>query len=439
MQHMLVPVQFDPKPLPPQPGTWRWLLPLLWSAGSGIVLWSWIRSARSPITGPAVHGLFRQRLILPETVTQRLTHDELTAVVAHERCHMRCRDNLTAAIHMLVEAVFWFHPLVWWIERRLVDERERACDEEALHAGSAPDVYASGILKICEFGIESRLACSAGVTGADLKARVEAIVNWRGVERLRGWHRAVLAAAAAIVVAVPILIGADRPTFDVASVKRYIEGPQGEAERKITVSPDGVTARRQTPRDLIQWAYGATEKSGPDMMDREEFNIEAKAGARVPIDQLRQMMQTMLADRFKLRFHRETRTLKVDTLVVGPHGLKLKELQQPPRRGFRISIIDGVAAFEMQCNMERFAEAVSMFTERAVIDKTGLTGTYQLTLRVPMDADQLKLMTTAQPFGGFGPTAAIYAAVEQFGLKLESKKAPVEVFVVDHIERPSEN
>jgi bla regulator protein blaR1 len=277
------------------------------------------------------------------------------------------------------------------------------------------------------------------LTGADLKHRIAAIVDWRGVRRLRAWHRAMLAASAVAAIALPIVLGADRPAFEVASVKRYVEGPEGESERKIAVSPDGVIAHRQTLRDLIQWAYGATEKSGPDMMDREDYNIEAKAGASVRADQLRQMMQTLLVDRFNLSFHREMRTLKVDTLIVGPHGLKLKELQQPPRRGFHITINDGVAAFEMQCNMERVAEAVSMFTDRAVIDKTGLTGTYQITLRVPMDPDQLKLMTPGSPFAGFGPTPAIYAAVEQFGLKLESKKTPVEVFVVDHIERPPEN
>ena len=59
----------------------------------------------------------------------------MEAMLAHEVAHVRRRDNLTAALHMLVEAMFWFHPLVWWMERRLVEERERACDEEVVEMG----------------------------------------------------------------------------------------------------------------------------------------------------------------------------------------------------------------------------------------------------------------------------------------------------------------
>ena len=85
---------------------------------------------------------------------------------------------------MVVQAVFWFHPLVWWIGARLVDERERACDEDVLRGGSEPEVYAESILRTCRFSIESPLACVAGVTGADLKRRIEAIMNYRGAAAL---------------------------------------------------------------------------------------------------------------------------------------------------------------------------------------------------------------------------------------------------------------
>ena len=81
---------------------------------------------------PGVFGIFRPVLLLPEGITERLTPAQLEAVIEHELCHLRRRDNLTATIHMVVEAVFWFHPLVWWIRERLVEERERACDEEVL-------------------------------------------------------------------------------------------------------------------------------------------------------------------------------------------------------------------------------------------------------------------------------------------------------------------
>ena len=81
---------------------------------------------------PGVVGWVKPVLLVPEGIAERLTPRQLEAVLAHELCHVRRRDNLTSAIHMIVEAMFWFHPLVWWIGARLVEERERACDEGVL-------------------------------------------------------------------------------------------------------------------------------------------------------------------------------------------------------------------------------------------------------------------------------------------------------------------
>ena len=111
-------------------------------------------------------------LLLPEGIANRLTPEQLQTILDHELCHVRRRDNLTAAIHMLVESVFWFHPLVWWIGARLVEERERACDEQVLRSGNEPRAYAEGILKVCQFYLASKLACVAGVSGAQLKMRI---------------------------------------------------------------------------------------------------------------------------------------------------------------------------------------------------------------------------------------------------------------------------
>jgi bla regulator protein BlaR1 len=114
---------------------------------------------------PGVFGVLRPLLLLPEGIAQRLTPAQFQAVVAHELCHVRRRDNLAAAIHMVVEALFWFHPLVWWIEGRMVEERERACDEEVLRMATDPQDYAEGIVNVCKFYLESPLVCVSGVTG----------------------------------------------------------------------------------------------------------------------------------------------------------------------------------------------------------------------------------------------------------------------------------
>ena len=97
---------------------------------------------------PGVFGVFRPVLLLPEGIIEKLTAAQLQAILAHELCHVRRRDNLATAMRMLVEAMFWFHPLVWWMGARLVEERERACDEEVLRKGSDPRTYAEGILKV---------------------------------------------------------------------------------------------------------------------------------------------------------------------------------------------------------------------------------------------------------------------------------------------------
>ena len=161
---------------------------------------------------PGIVGVFHSIMLLPAGICERLTNAQLEAIIRHELSHVRRRDNLTAAIHMLVEATFWFHPLVWWVGARLVDERERACDEEVLARGSDPEVYAEGILKVCEFYLESPLACAAGVTGSNLKKRIEAIMVHRMASKLNAGKKLLLAVVAFGIVAGPIVFGLLHPT-----------------------------------------------------------------------------------------------------------------------------------------------------------------------------------------------------------------------------------
>jgi len=117
---------------------------------------------------PGVVGILRPVLLLPAHIESQLTRAQLDAILAHELSHARRHDNLTAAVHMLVETIFWFHPLVWWIGTRLVEERERACDEAVLAQGGNPREYAEAILGVCKNYVEAPVACVSGVSGADL-------------------------------------------------------------------------------------------------------------------------------------------------------------------------------------------------------------------------------------------------------------------------------
>jgi beta-lactamase regulating signal transducer with metallopeptidase domain len=201
-------------------------------SGSPVHLKLPVRAMSSPtLLEPGVFGVFQPVLMLPEGIFERLAVAQVEAVIAHELCHVRHRDNLIAAIHMFVETVFWFHPLVWWIGKRMVEDRERACDEEVLRLGSEPRVYAEGILGICKLYVESPLACVSGVTGADLKKRIEAIMKNRAVVKLDFTRKAALAIAGIAALALPIAVGivnapsvraqssaGQKRTFDVASV-----------------------------------------------------------------------------------------------------------------------------------------------------------------------------------------------------------------------------
>ena len=156
---------------------------------------------------PGVFGIVRPALLLPEGITTRLTQAQLQAILAHELCHVRRRDNLTAAIHMLVEAIFWFHPMVWWLGARLMNERERACDEEVLQGGSQAHIYAESILKVCEFYLESPLACVSGVSGSGLKKRIKRIMKEHFGVALSARKKFLLGTAAVAVLAVPLIAG----------------------------------------------------------------------------------------------------------------------------------------------------------------------------------------------------------------------------------------
>jgi bla regulator protein blaR1 len=165
-----------------------WMLLAVWACGAAAVVsrfvWGWWRvhqtkRAATPVDlgidvpvfssmatmEPGIFGMFRPVLLIPDGIQDHLPIEQMRTIVAHEICHVRRRDNLTFAVHMVVEALFWFHPAVWWIGSCLIDERERACDEAVVQAGGEARVYAEGILNVCKFCVEAPLACVAGVTG----------------------------------------------------------------------------------------------------------------------------------------------------------------------------------------------------------------------------------------------------------------------------------
>ena len=479
------------------------ILLVIWLCGFLVVLVNWLRhwmhiraalrsavplSFAAPIKilsspsllEPGVFGVFRPILVFPEGIAAHLTAEHLDAILAHELCHVRRRDNLAAALHMLVEALFWFHPLVWWIGGRLVEERERACDEEVLRLGNRPNVYAESILKTCQFYLESPLACVSGITGSDLKKRIVRIMSEAITARLSFRKKLLLAVAGLAALVMPLAVGLTNapqtgnalPSFEAASIKPAQTGTPGFF--RISLEPGGrFVANGVNLSTLIQIAYNVKENQisgAPSWFNSDRFDIQAKpddaAAAemqKLPPEQRsersRQMLQSLLADRFKLKLGHETKELSVYFLSVAKNGPKFHESavpnQQgpagsPPRRGI---MMNGRGQLTMSdAKLDMFANVLSHQLGRIVLDKTGLTGKYDFTLHWTPGPNEGSMMPGPGPGPGReGPGGApppppeesgpsLFTALqEQLGLKLESQKAPVEILVIEHVEKPSEN
>jgi bla regulator protein BlaR1 len=404
-----------------------------------------VRSAPG-LLEPGVVGWIRPILLLPAGIVERLTPHQLEAVLAHELCHVRRRDNLTAAVHMMVEAIFWFHPLVWWIGARLVDERERACDEEVLLMGSEPQTYAEGILKVCERYLESPLPFVSGVTGANLRKRIEEIMSNRIGIRLSFGKKIALAAVGAATLTAPMVVGILNPPvvrgqspaapllkFEVASVKPH-KPEAGPLRASTSVENGRINYTNVTLKNCIRQAYGLRPyqiSGGPGWLADDRYDVIAKAAGSATKAQVMLMLQALLADRFKLTFHFEAKEMPVYSLVIAKNGPKIKEVKDDGN-GTQIDGDPQHALNARNISMAQFAGTLSRLQDldRPVMDRTGLRGVFNIT--VDFVADDAASPDTVGP--------SIFTALsEQLGLKLEPTKGPVQILVIDHIERPSEN
>ncbi len=435
---------------------------------------------------PGIFGIARPVLLLPDGILDRLTPAQLDAIVAHEMCHVERRDNLTFAMHMAVTCLFWFHPLVWWIGARLVEERERACDEAVLQSGRAAPVYAEGILNVCKFYVESPMVCVSGVSGSDLKKRIVRIMTEQVAHRLDLSRKLLLCAAGLVAVAVPIVFGLmhsapmhaqsqaestplNLPKFDVVSIKpsKAFNGMMG-----IMLRPDGINITGTPAQMMIRQAFGVEDDriiGAPGWVKSDRFDVEAKvapedveAFRKVLPDERSAMMLPVLEDRFHLKYHHEMRELPMYALVIAKGGPKLKqssltdtpEMKGPVKDGAppmppgpgngappqRRLMMMGMGNMEAQGSpLSHLAHVLSSILGHTVEDKTGLKGNYDFTLHwTPDDAPPMGAADNGQPAADAPPP--IFTAVqEQLGLKLDSIKGKVDVIVIDHIEQPSPN
>jgi TonB family protein len=156
---------------------------------------------------PGVWRAWRPAVVLPASIADELTAAELEAVMMHEMVHVIRRDNLINSIQMFLCCLIWFHPLVWLIDRRLLAEREQACDERVLELGSASKVYASSLLKVFRFCMGGKLAGVSYATGSNLRRRIEHIMAENTGRRFTLGHRALIAAIATLAIGFSLAAG----------------------------------------------------------------------------------------------------------------------------------------------------------------------------------------------------------------------------------------
>jgi bla regulator protein blaR1 len=513
---------------------WLLVLLMLWAAGSAAVVIAWITrwlrvrsfalSAVPQLAGreverlraaqiaaaihrpipllvskgcmePGIFGIFHPVLLWPEGISPHLDDEQLGAIVAHEVCHVRRRDNLFALLHMCVEAAFWFHPLVWWMGARLVEERERACDEAVLRLGNEPGSYADAILKACRYSIESPLACVSGVSGSNLKQRMVRIMNAATIPLSRS-RKMLLATVALAAIAGPIGMGILHPRvvrageaqdlalrsdeaqsfanlrFDSASLT---PAAQGDGNRLFLMQHEGQFALMNvTLKALIATAYGVPADrivSGPDWIDTQHYNFEAHwtppagAHAKMPApDKLKAefqiatagngapghnamvavlptpapvqaMLRNFLAEHVNLKIRNDSAVMPVYELVIANGGSKLtpNPASQPA---------PGETPMEMKTRVE--ASIHNGQQSIAMIHAEPRMLCENLSRELGQEVVDKTGLTGHYDFQVSFPAGADADQVasilrDQYGLDLQSTQQPVKVFAVDNVDMPQAN
>jgi len=271
--------------------------------------------------------------------------------------------------------------------------------------------------------------------------------------------RSVVRIAALYGLAASLAQPADTLKFEVASIKPADPGAGGHSSFR-SVPGGGIQVTNYSLKQLISFAYDVRDfqVSGPGWLDSTRYDILAKpeheedladirqmndAQKKTASERLRERLRALLAERFQLTIHQETKEFPVYALVVAKNGPKLEESTEPDSANQSTSTNSNNGKAEMTAKripMQSLANVLSSRLSRPVLDRTGLTGKYNFKMQWTAD------MSARGPDGpgdanladSAGPS--IFTAIqEQLGLKLESTKGLVEIIVVDRVEKASEN
>ncbi|HEX4002138.1 MAG TPA: TIGR03435 family protein [Candidatus Acidoferrales bacterium] len=251
------------------------------------------------------------------------------------------------------------------------------------------------------------------------------------------------------IPAPPLKIPAMNPTvnpgLEVATIKA---SKPGEPGKLLGLRGTDVATVNTTLAELISYAYDVQQRQiigGPDWISSDKFDIEGKPDApgRPDVSQLRTMFQKLLADRFQLKFHRDTKQMSAYSVTVGKNGPKLEKSQGDPNGPPGIFMRQLGVLNVTNATVADFARVLqTVVFDRPVMDQTGLQGRWDFVLKWTPDESQFSGLGWKVPppsDAADAPPPLFTAIQEQIGLKLEAGKAPVPVLVLDHVEQPSAN
>lgn len=424
------------------------------------------------IAAPLTCGLARPVIVLP-TDAGGWSDADIRRAIVHELEHVRRGDWPVQLAARVVCAVYWFHPLAWVAWRSLCLESERACDDAVLRSAEGTEYAAQLVTLASRLSHGAMRPMLSMASRSDLSTRIGAMLDSRQSRGRAGLVNAsvTIAIAGLVVCALSPLRAVTRAqqdvrqgelAFDVASVKPNVSG-----DLRVTMQamPGGrFMVTNAALRTLIREAYalqGSQLSGGPGWIDSDRFDIVAKSERNPTPLQMRMMLRALLAERFKLSVHTETRELPLYALVLartdgklGPHlrptGTDCSQAPEwlgtgPPPRGPEAPCRSagpgsGGAMRFRGISLDAFAMFLATPVRRPVIDRTGLSGDFDIELDMTAELGPPPPPPGLPDAVDRSSAVSIFTIVqEQLGLRLDARREPVDVLVIDRVERPVPN
>lgn len=383
------------------------------------------------VQAPTVIGWLRPIVLMPVGALAGLPAEHVEMLLAHELAHIRRHDYLVNVFQSIAEALLFYHPAVWWISGHIRAEREICCDDIAVAVGGDAFTYACALADLASRR-PAFMNAALAANGGSLPERIGRLLN-------QPVRRASPRSGAGVVAAILLGLGAlgvlaqsqpARKVFEAVTIKpNELGGGQSHSH-----SSDGRWNASMTTKSLIETAFGIKPfqlEGGPGWLDESNYDFVATTGDSTELTtrNLQPYLQSLLTDRFHLVYHRTQKEFSVYALMAARGGPKLTPSAGDEKgEGTNSNGNNGIIHMTGRyLTMASFASYLASELDRPVLDRTGIQGRYD----VKLDFSASETVTTLP---------SIFSALqEQMRLRLEATKGPVEILVIDSVDKPSAN